>query len=547
MPNALLTGVSGLVANQRQLDTVANNLANMNTTGFKTQRVLFSDLVYERLSPATGNTGKSVGGTDPLEVGSGVRVSQTQRDFSQGGMDATGQPFDFALQGDGFFVLNNGIQNIYTRNGAYSLDSEGYLIDPSTGFTVQRFGAVGEGGTGTPQFQIPGDNRIQVPIGTTIFGTPTSQTTFNGILDSGSTGPRAEQMTSSSPYLASGSPATATTLLNDLDSNVVDYVSGDTIEISGTNPDGSSFSTTVSADGATVGDLLAGINAAATGATASIDGSGNLLFTADDTGEATMSLSISDTDSNTGSTQFISHALVVTTEGKEGDRLGGSIEVFDVRGDSHKVGYTFQKISENTWNLEFTLDASEGTVVAGQVNNIQFADDGTLIGIDGVSNGTGEIELKFDGVIQPQKIAIQMGEIAHIASDFAISTDQDGNEPSKLSSVRINSNGTLQGISSSGRTFDIAQLAIASFRNPNGLSALGNLGYESSLNSGTVEMGTAGSNGRGTVRGGQLEASNVDVAFEFTKMIVAQRGFSANARTITVADEVLQELTNIIR
>lgn len=547
MPNALQTGVSGLIAHQRQLDIVANNLANLNTTAFKSQRALFTDLVYERLSPATGSNGATIGGTDPLEIGSGVRTAQTQRNFSQGGLDATGQPLDFALQGEGFFVLNNGVQDVYTRNGAFSLDTNGFLIDPSTGFTVRRFGSVGEGNGDGPSFQVPGDNRIKIPIGSTIFGSATTTTTFDGILDSASQGPRAETLTSSAAYESSGAPATTATLLDDLDTNITDYQVGDTIEISGTNPDGSTFNTSLAANGATLGDLVNAINAAATDATATLDADGNLVFTADNTGEASMSLAVTDGATNTGSTLFSTHNMIVTTNGKEGDTLGGSIEVFDVRGDAHEVGYTFQKVSPSVWDLTFHMDPDEGNVISGEVRNIQFNDDGSLIGINGISDGVGEIELSFDGVVQPQTVAIRLGDLSHIASDFAISTTQDGNEPSKLSSVRINSDGTLQGISSTGRTFDIAQMAIASFRNPNGLSAVGNLTFESTLNSGTVELGIAGSNGRGTVRGGQLESSNVDVAYEFTQLIVAQRGFSANARTITVADEVLEELTNIIR
>ena len=517
MPNALQTGVSGLIAHQRQLDVVANNLANINTTAFKSQRVLFSDLVYERLSPATGSSGvTTIGGTDPLEIGSGVRTAQTQRDFSQGGLDATGQAFDFAIQGEGFFVLNDGIQDIYSRSGAFSLDAEGTLIDPSTGYAVQRFGRVGEGQNNTPQFQIPGDSRIRVPIGSTIFGTPTSRTTFNGILDSSSTGPRAEILTSANPFLSSGNPATAATALNDLDTNSTDYVAGDIIEIVGTNPDGSTFNTTIGAFGATMGDILAAVNTSASGATATMDSDGNLLFLADDSGEASMSLVLSDQIGNTGSTLFNTHNMIVTTNGKDGDTLDGLINFFDVRGDAHEVSYTFQKITPNSWNLMFDIDPEDGTIVSGNVDNIQFNDDGTLIGINGISGGVGQIEIQFAGVSQSQSIAIHLGELSHIAADFAFSTSQDGNEPSKLASVRINSDGTLQGISSTGRTFDIAQLSVASFRNPNGLSAIGNLAFESTLNSGNVELGLAGSNGRGTIRGGQLEASNVDVAFEFT-------------------------------
>jgi len=111
----------------------------------------------------------------------------------------------------------------------------------------------------------------------------------------------------------------------------------------------------------------------------------------------------------------------------------------------------------------------------------------------------------------------------------------------------IDADGTLSGVASNGLKFDIAQLAIASFSNPDGLLNAGGNYYKASLASGSAEIGTALSGDRGAIRAGQLEGSNVDLALEFTKLLVAQRGFSANARTITVTDEVLEELTNIIR
>lgn len=144
MPNSLNTGVSGLLAHQRQLDMVANNLANLNTTAYKTQRIVFSDLLYESLAPATNGNGVSIGGTNPIEVGSGVRTAQIGRNFGQGSFNSTGQPLDFALQGDGFFVVSDSNTNYYTRAGSFSLDDGGFLIDPSTGYPVMRFGRQGK-------------------------------------------------------------------------------------------------------------------------------------------------------------------------------------------------------------------------------------------------------------------------------------------------------------------------------------------------------------------------------------------------------------------
>ncbi|MCA9209480.1 MAG: flagellar hook-basal body complex protein, partial [Planctomycetales bacterium] len=128
-----------------------------------------------------------------------------------------------------------------------------------------------------------------------------------------------------------------------------------------------------------------------------------------------------------------------------------------------------------------------------------------------------------------------------------LAIEQDGFAPGTMNSVNTGPDGTIYGIATNGRQFPIAQLALASFRNVQGLRSVGDNYFEESLNTGDVQLGTALSGDRGAIVAGQLETSNVEVAQEFTRLIVAQRGFSANARTITVADKVLEELTNIIR
>ena len=543
MPNSLLTAVSGLLSHQRKLDVVANNLANMNTTAFKSQRIIFSDLIYEFLSQATSGNGSSIGGTNPTQIGSGSKTAQMARNFNQGTLDSTGQPLDFALQGEGFFMLSDGSQDFFTRAGAFSLDESGYMIDPATGFSVLRTGSVGE-----PDFQIAGDNRIQVPLGRTILGQPTTELDFSGVLNGDAVGPLAEVLTSANPYQDGGAAATTTTLLNDLDSIVDPFIGGDSIVISGSNADGTPYSVTLPVDGTTtLGDVVTALDGAITGASAALDTAGNLVVTADATGESLISVLLSNSAGNTGELDFPSHSLLETTGGKSGDTFRGVVDFFDVPGGAHELQYEFQKIGDNLWNVNFTMDPDDGTVNNGLIQNILFSSSGSLISVDGRTNSINTIEVDLNGVAQNQLIEVDLDQLIQIASDFAMQTEQNGAAPSKLTSVRVDSDGTIEGIASNGETYNIAQLAIALFRNEQGLNAVGDSYYENSLNSGSSEIGSAGSNGRGIIRGGQLESSNVDVAFEFTQLIVAQRGFSANARTITVADEILEELTNIIR
>lgn len=206
MGNSLLTGVSGLIAHQRLLEVVGNNLANINTTGFKSQRTLFSDLLYQTIRPAANASSGDVGGTNPNQIGSGVKVAQISHKFSQGNLEPTGGQFDYALQGDGVFVVNDGQQDLYTRAGSFAVDAFNQLVDPATGFRVQRFGDLGEPDGVNPGFQVPGDNGIVVPIGSSIPGQVTSSLSLAGNLSAQLTGPQAEVLISASPFETSGSP-----------------------------------------------------------------------------------------------------------------------------------------------------------------------------------------------------------------------------------------------------------------------------------------------------------------------------------------------------
>ncbi|MBY0456823.1 MAG: flagellar hook-basal body complex protein, partial [Gemmataceae bacterium] len=181
--NALFIGSTGLAANSSSLDVVGNNLANINTTGYKSQRMLFKDVVYQTLNPgSTAST--TVGGTNPQQVGLGVGVGSIGSSFIQGTLNPTGRSLDAGIQGSGFFVLRSGTEFTYTRAGGFSVDSAGYLVDPGTGYRVQRFGAVGEGNAaGTiPAFQTPGNQDILIPYGVGAAGNATTEVRLQGNL-----------------------------------------------------------------------------------------------------------------------------------------------------------------------------------------------------------------------------------------------------------------------------------------------------------------------------------------------------------------------------
>jgi len=188
--------------------------------------------------------------------------------------------------------------------------------------------------------------------------------------------------------------------------------------------------------------------------------------------------------------------------------------------------------------------------------DVTFNDNGSLASINGGGAGAVDLTFNFTGLSTPQTLSLQlantggtMGGITQLAGEASLGADQDGFPPGTLTDVMLADDGTLYGISSNGRRFPdpIAQLAIASFRNEQGLANRGDNYLTETTDSGEAQIGAALSGGRGSLIAGNLEAANVDIALEFTRLIVAQRGFSANARTITVSNEVLEELNNVVR
>jgi flagellar hook protein FlgE len=557
--SALFAGVSGLQAHQGMLDVVGNNLANVNTVGYKSESAQFGDLLYQTLAPATAGTSANVGGTNPIQEGFGVRVAGISQNLSQGSFQDTGNSLDLALQGSGFFVVNDGTRDLFTRAGSFGVDGTNFLVDPTTGYHVQRFGTVGEGSATSPAFQTSGDNSIKIPYGTGIPGKETGTITLQGNLNANAVGPQAQSLTSVLPFLAGGAPATLSTLLNSLDDSNHNYVGGDQILIHGTTVGGTAVNTSLTLSGGpppttTMGDLINAINAAFPGSTASLDSLGNLVLTANNTGPNTsLSLSLSDASTNTGSTTWNNHSLSVTTVGKNGDTFTTAIQIFDTQGNAHTLTLTFQKEAANTWNMTGSINPAEGTMTKSLVAGITFNDSGAFEGVTGTGAGAPSMTVQINGLSQPQTLNFSFGSVngfnglTQFGSDnSAAATSQDGYAAGFLNSLSIDKDGIINGVFTNGRILPVAQLAIASFTNPNGLERQGDNYYALSTNSGVPLIGGGQSGGRGFVQQGVLESSNVDVSLEFTRLIIAQRGFQVNARTITAANEILQDLVNII-
>lgn len=552
MANSLMTGVSGLMAHKAMLDVVGNNLANMNTPGFKSRSVLFADLVYENLRSATSGVAGQRGGTNPMQVGNGVKFAGTSMNFTQGELRLTGGTLDMAIDGNGFFTLSNGNGMFFTRTGAFSLDADGILVDPTTGDRVIRFGTTGEPAPGQFGFQTPGDDSIHVPLGSLIPGRASQQVSVHGNLSPSMQPAVSEELLANDPWTVGGSPAALTDLLNSMDGVTTPYAAGDDIVISGFDADGTPISVTVAVDGTTtIGDLVTAIDAAFAGATASLDSAGHLLLTTDAPGPSLARLDLNNAAGNAGDFDFVGVNFSVAVAGADADVTQHVVDIFDAQGNAHRVVMAFNKEVDGTWTLN--ASTANGTVIDGVVSGIQMNQDGSFLGVSGTGVGDAAFTFQFPGITSTQTIAIDFGQpggfagLTQIGGVSSTISSQDGYGPGNVSTIQVDSDGTIYGIATNGVSFVLAQLAIAHFRNPEGLLSQENNQYVATLNSGPVNIGSGLSGGRGSIVNGQLESSNVEIAEEFTKLIIAQRGFQANSRTITVTDEVLEELNNLIR
>jgi flagellar hook protein FlgE len=555
MSNSLFTGVSGLRINQEMLDVVGNNLANSNTTAFKSQRMRFSDLVYQTVNQATSASSNSVGGTNPIQIGLGAQVSAIDANLGQGSLEATGRDLDLAMQGNGFFVARNGTEAFFTRAGAFGVDSQNFLVDPANGFRVQRFGTVGEGSSTSPSFQVSGNNDIRIPIGAGIPGNATGQIILQGNLSANAIGPRAQVLTSAQAFTAGGVPATLATLLNSLDDSLTAYGATDVLEIEGVTAGNVPVSTTLPVTAAsTLGDLIAAINANFPGSLAALDANGRMEVQANSTGPTSLNVSVNDAAGNAGGMSWGSHTMNVTTFGKDGDTVKTGIEVFDGQGTAHNLNIVFQKQANNVWDLSVEINSSEGVIVDPLVSNITFNEDGSFRQLTGTGLGDATISLQFNGFSTPQQVGFYFGAsnafdgLTQVGgSSSAVATGQDGFAAGYLTSLSIGQDGIMNGVFTNGRTLAVAQIAIATFANAAALNRVGDNYYGLSSESGPALLGAGLAGGRGAVQQKALESSNVDVSLEFTRLIIAQRGFQVNARVITASDQILQELANILR
>jgi flagellar hook protein FlgE len=448
------------------MDVIGNNIANINTTGFKRNRVNFQDILYQQLQGAAHPT-EDLGGVNPKEVGLGMSVASIDTIHIQGSLQTTGVGTDLAISGTGFFVLQDGDKTMFTRAGVFSVDEDGLMVNPANGMRVQGWMAREAGGE---------------------------------------------------TYI-------------DVSRQVEDLI----IPVGGKDP---------------------------ARATSSVNFACNL------------DKRLPELPENPTEAQIVQSTWAT------------AIKIYDTFGEAHILQVEFTRVpgQNNSWNAAVMVDPEgdaptntaaglgEAAPVPGDppIFTLNFSNEGTLLSAEdaagNISGDAGQVLMNIafdvlgstpgdDGAPVRQEFVLDLGTVGGITNSITQYSEssstkavvQDGYTMGYLDSFKIDQSGIITGVYSNGNSRMLGQVALASFPNQGGLEKAGDNNFVVSNNSGAANIGPSGIAGKGKIVSGALEMSNVDMAEQFTDMIITQRGFQANSRTIQTADQLLQEVLTLKR
>jgi flagellar hook protein FlgE len=543
MMRSLSSAVAGLNTQQTAMDVIGANISNINTVGYKGSRTSFQDVMSQTMQSATGSSGER-GGTNAIQIGMGVGLAAVDTITEAGSYQSTGRSTDLAIQKEGYFVVTDGKQQNYTRAGNFDFDSAGNFVIPGTGLFIRGWNAVD--GVLDSSGQI---SNIKVPAGTSIPAKSTTEMTFINNLSASST-PGTTAMTAKDVYDSLGKTHT----LN----NTFTYVGGNKW-----------ISSVALADGTPVTNGLTEISFDSNGGYSTVQ-----QATVTTAAATTVNLDLTkyQLDNTTGSI----HSAYYTVADN------GSPAAL------HVLKATFTQMSDNKWTYaitdtssksssalktgEIVYDAAAATDYTDNNAATTFAINGATITFSLSGDGIAPTGTSFhaerastdaaaystNATVNPvtftpadaATVEVDMNYYAltQYGTDTTVqASEQDGYAAGTLDSVSIDSTGKIIGTFTNGQTQDLAQIALATFTNPGGLTRVGGSMFAESENSGFASIGTSGSGGRGEIQSGTLEMSNIDLADQFSKMIVAQRGFQSNSKIITVSDEMMEILANLKR
>lgn len=511
MIQAMYNGVSGLRAHKTMMDVISNNIANVNTVGYKSARVSFREAFSQTMKGASAPMAGGAGGTNPMQLGLGAAIGSIDISQNQGSLQPTGKLTDMAIEGNGFFIITDGAAQYYSRDGSFSIDQAGNLVSTASGFKVLGWMADPQTGLIDSSAPIGPATTIKMPVGQ--LARPTSELVYGGNLDM-RTVPGDSRAVSAVVYDSLGM---AHTLSLNFIKEQNPMVSQGYASATSTVGEGSMK---VTLGAGTADEVSYDINVAAgttlTGLAAAINAAG---------GGSMISASVM----SDGPSSAPCYLKMTSADGWQ-----VTVDMSDLTGTGAPVF--------SATNSGWTWTASEGGIEVG---------GGTLVfdgsGKNPVSTGSINLNLQ-NGANSPLGINVDFGSITQLAGGTTVSaTSQDGLPLGTLETFTIGRDGVISGVFTNGQTQPLGQIALAAFNNSAGLNKAGNNLLIESSNSGPAQIGRPASGSMGKVMGGFLESSNVDLPTEFANMIVAQRGFQANSRIITTSDEILMELVQLKR
>ena len=568
MMRSLYSGVAGLKTHQTRMDVIGNNIANVNTTAYKSSSMTFSELMSQTTQKASGaNATTGVGGTNAKQIGLGVKAGAINTAITtQGSAQSTGNPLDIMITGDNFFVVSNGSENFFTRDGSFYVDGAGNLAMTSTGYNVMGWGV--DETTGNIKQDTVTALRIMSSANMTYPPEATTKANISGILDQND-----KDVTS-----ANGK----TVNLNFFDARGYSYTAKFTFKQSGgdkTNEYSMELNKILDSTGKEIdiSKLKFGnrsqqkMETKVTLNTDAYKWDGKVLKTKDGTTDVADLADIFKADGS----------LITPADDAAAQKQQKAL-------DAIAKAYGYEGSTDEFLNLYITSTADKdkqltiqdllGNMMAGKTTDVLPA-DGSAITMEGryfegttvvFNKDTGKLE-SVGGSTTNLNVNAAFSALGGNFSDVTIDLSECTNYDKKGTSTIGATSGDLDGLGTGRRLGDmigvsiqkdgmiyasydngmtklLGQIATAAFANASGLEKEGDNLYSATLNSGEFDgIGVDITAGGGYMSTGHLEISNVDLSSEFTEMITTQRGFQANSRIITVSDTLLEELTNLKR
>jgi flagellar hook protein FlgE len=551
------------------MDVESNNIANVNTIGYKYSRANFSDLLAQTGQIATAPQG-DLGGKNAVQVGLGTSVNSITKIMTQGSIQNTDKNTDVAIQGDGFFIVSSDGGNTYkyTRSGDFKFDAKGNFVD-NNGFIAQ--GWTRNKVTGKVDATAPIAN-INIPPGLTTPANASTEIVLKANLSSDST---VEQFSPTHPLDSNTASAEKTEdvgVLFNSAGKAFNLKNNDTLTINvGASPSTNHTFTYTGTAGSgnfkNTEDLRRELQNALTGTEVTVDTEGKFVIKNTSGANISINSAIGSSEKFTETFQTLIGTINPTQEKRtlsmNAATHSSSIDIYDSLGSKHTAKIDFRKLqslpaSKWSFSIEVEVPATIGGLASAGFTNIMpgagtidFDSNGGLLGYN---PPLFEI-YPNNGSKQPQPVKLEFGTpnggfdgITSFSNPSATSgISQDGFPGGDLVGIRIDQSGTLVGSFTNGRSFGLAQIGMAKFTNNEGLVSDGGNVYLQSANSGDPIIGTAATAGRGFMQSSALEASNVDLSKSLTNLIIIQRGYQANAKTITTSDTLLETLLGIKR